>query len=168
MSSHSDLMSMQGLPFEQRACFIAGQAKSGTTLLISLLDGHPELLVFPLETAYFPTVLTKYRDAGRRVQFDYLTKQSFARVLFGGTPRPGKHDYSSFPQQKFLEKFEHAAFDPPNVERDLLVVMIETYAKTLGIPLDNVKRWVEKTPADRKSTRLNSSHSLTSRMPSSA
>jgi hypothetical protein len=42
------------IPFEQRACFIAGQAKSGTTLLVALLDSHPELLVLPEETAYFP------------------------------------------------------------------------------------------------------------------
>jgi len=53
-------MSIQTLPFDQRACFIAGQAKSGTTLLVALLDNHPELLVLPEETAYFPTVLTKY------------------------------------------------------------------------------------------------------------
>src|SRR4029077_15494282 len=74
------------LPFDQRACFIAGQAKSGTTLLAALLDSHPALLVLPQETAYFPTVLRKYRDAGRRGQFDYLTKESFSRVLFGGEP----------------------------------------------------------------------------------
>src|SRR5438874_10214821 len=67
---------MENLPFDQRACFIAGQAKSGTTLLAALLDGHPEVLVLPQETAYFPTILTKYRNAGRRVQFDYLTKES--------------------------------------------------------------------------------------------
>ncbi len=42
------------LPFDQRACFIAGQAKSGTTLLVALLDNHPELLVLPEETAYLP------------------------------------------------------------------------------------------------------------------
>ena len=56
------------LSFDQRACFIAGQAKSGTTLLAALLDNHPELLVLPQETAYFPTLLKKYRDAGRRKQ----------------------------------------------------------------------------------------------------
>jgi len=38
---------MSALPFDQRACFIAGQAKSGTTLLAALLDSHPELLVLP-------------------------------------------------------------------------------------------------------------------------
>src|SRR5438445_754506 len=43
-------MSILQLPFDQRACFIAGQAKSGTTLLAALLDGHPELLVLPQET----------------------------------------------------------------------------------------------------------------------
>ena len=56
--------------FAERACFAAGQAKSGTTLLIALLDGHPQLLVLPEETAYFPTALNKYGSRGRRAQFD--------------------------------------------------------------------------------------------------
>ena len=137
------------LPFEQRAAFIAGPAKSGTTLLVALLDNHPELLIFPQETAYFPTVLTKYATRGRRAQFDYLTKQSLSNVLFGGPPKWGKHEYVDFPQRKFLETFERAAFDPGNAGKDLLVLMIESYAAVRGIPLDRVKRWVEKTPANR-------------------
>ena len=140
---------MRSLPFDQRACFIAGQAKSGTTLLAALLDGHPELLVLPQETAYFPTVLKKYRDAGRRAQFDYLTKESFSRVLFAGEPKWREHEYKDFPQQKFHETFERIAFDPANAERDLLVLMTEAYAETIGVPLDRVKRWIEKTPANR-------------------
>jgi hypothetical protein len=137
------------LPFAQRAAFIAGPAKSGTTLLVALLDSHPELLVFPQETAYFPTVLTKYAPRGRRAQFDYLTQQSLANVLFGGPPKWGKHEYHNFPTKEFLEKFEAAAFDPANAEKDLLVLMIESYAAIRGIALDQIKRWVEKTPANR-------------------
>jgi hypothetical protein len=140
---------MSALPFDQRACFIAGQAKSGTTLLAALLDSHPQLLVLPQETAYFPTVLTKYRDGGRRVQFDYLTKESFSRVLFAGEPKWREHEYTNFPQQKFLQTFERRAFDPANAKRDLLALMAESYAATLGIPIDRIKRWVEKTPANR-------------------
>jgi len=140
---------MSALPFDQRACFIAGQAKSGTTLLAALLDSHPELLVLPQETAYFPTVLTKYRDGGRRVQFDYLTKESFSRVLFAGEPKWREHEYTNFPQQKFLQTFERRAFDPANAKRDLLALMAESYAATLGIPIDRIKRWIEKTPANR-------------------
>jgi hypothetical protein len=140
---------MSALPFDQRACFIAGQAKSGTTLLAALLDNHPELLVLPQETAYFPTVLTKFGDAGRRAQFEYLTKESFSRVLFGGEPKWREHEYKDFPQEKFLEIFERLAFDPANTSRDLLALVAEAYAVTLGIPIDRIKRWVEKTPANR-------------------
>jgi hypothetical protein len=140
---------MENLPFDQRACFIAGQAKSGTTLLAALLDSHPELLVLPQETAYFPTILTKYRNAGRQAQFDYLTKESFSRVLFGGEPKWREHEYTNFPQQKFLETFERIAFDPANANRDLLALMAESYSETLGIPTDRIRRWIEKTPANR-------------------
>jgi len=140
---------MENLPFDQRACFIAGQAKSGTTLLAALLDGHPEVLVLPQETAYFPTVLTKYRNAGRRVQFDYLTKESFSRVLFGGEPKWREHEYTNFPQQKFFEAFERVAFDPANGQRDLLALMAESYAATICVPSDRIQRWIEKTPANR-------------------
>jgi hypothetical protein len=137
------------LPFEQRACFIAGQAKSGTTLLVALLDSHPELLVLPEETAYFPTVLTKYAPRGRRAQFDYLTKQSLSNVLFGGPCKWGKRNYATFPREKFLETFERAAFDLANTQEDLLVLMVKAYAATLGRSLDTIARWVEKTPANR-------------------
>jgi hypothetical protein len=140
---------MQSLPFAQRACFIAGQAKSGTTLLAALLDNHPELLVLPEETAYFPTVLTKYAPRGRRAQFDYLTRESRSNVLFGGHSIRGKRDYADFPREKFLEAFERAAFDPARIDNDLLAVMAESYAAALGISLDQIKRWVEKTPANR-------------------
>ena len=140
---------MENLRFDERACFIAGAAKSGTTLLVSLLDSHSELLVMPQDTAYFPTVLTKYRDRGRRAQFDYLTKESWTNVLFGFQAMRGRQDYGEFPKQKFLETFERIAFHPANEKRDLLVLIMESYASVLGVPLDRVKRWVEKTPANR-------------------
>jgi len=140
---------MSPLPFDQRACFIAGQAKSGTTLLAALLDGHPEVLVLPQETAYFPTVLRKYGRAGRQAQFDYLTKESFSRVLFGGEPKWREHEYKDFPQQKFLQTFKRIAFDAANAQRDLLALMAEAYAATTGLPLDRIQRWIEKTPANR-------------------
>jgi hypothetical protein len=141
--------SVEDLPFEQRACFIAGQAKSGTTLLVALLDNHPELLVLPEETAYFPTVLTKYAPRGRRAQFYYLTKQSLSNVLFGGPCKWGKRSYTSFPREEFLKSFERAAFDSAGAREDLLVLMVKAYAATLGRPLDPIRRWVEKTPANR-------------------
>src|SRR5207253_50143 len=110
---------------------------------------HPELLVFPQDTAYFATAVAKYEPLGRRAQFEYLTKQSWSKVLFGNEQRKRKHDYSSFPHQKFLQSFERIAFDPANAGRDLLVLLIQAYAEVFDIPLDRIKRWVEKTPANR-------------------
>lgn len=138
------------LPFAERACFAAGQAKSGTTLLMALLDGHPQLLVLPEETAYFPTALNKYGNRGRRAQFDYLTKESLARILFGGPAEWEKTDYAHFPLAELRECFEQTAFDPANEKKDLLVILMEVYAGMLDVPLDSIARWVEKTPANRR------------------
>ena len=82
------------LPFAQRACFAAGQAKSGTTLLIALLDGHPQLLVLPEETAYFPTALNKYGKHGRRAHL--ITDQRSAFRVFRGRRSGEKRDYGIF------------------------------------------------------------------------
>jgi hypothetical protein len=106
--------------------------------------------VLPEETAYFPTVLTKYAPRGRRAQFDYITGESLSNVLFGGPCKWGKRDYSYFPTSRFLHTFEQMAFNPVNVERDLLVIMLEAYAATLGRSLDSITRWIEKTPANRR------------------
>src|SRR5436305_13885587 len=59
-------------------------------------------------------------------------------------------DYGHFPVADFRERFETAAFGPKNAAKDLLVLMMETYAEMLGISLDSVVRWVEKTPANRR------------------
>src|SRR5205085_8500408 len=106
------MMSMENLRFDERACFIAGAAKSGTTLLVSLLDSHPQLLVMPQDTAYFPTVLTKYGARGRRAQYDYLPKESWTNVLFGFQAIRGRHDYAEFPKKKVLETFDCITCDP--------------------------------------------------------
>jgi hypothetical protein len=134
---------------DDRAAFIAGQGKSGTTLLLSLLDGHPQLLSFPEETAYFPTVLTKYRHAGRAAQAAYLTETAESRLLFSRNVRGGGRDYSHFPVEEMSRHF-HAMWNAPdNAERDLLALLMEAYARTLGIPLEGIRRWIEKTPANR-------------------
>ncbi len=135
--------------FDDRATFIAGPARSGTTLLTSLLDSHPDLLVLPEETAYFPTVRTKYAARSRREQFDYLTTKTLSNVLFGGPCKWGIRDYSHFPTARFRAEFERRAFDPAHAGRDLLALMAETYADVLGRPPESVGRWVEKTPANR-------------------
>ena len=47
-------------------------------------------------------------------------------------------------------------------------VMTDNMSYNLGVVLMNLARYAEKVQPDRKSTRLNSSHTTVSRMPSSA
>ncbi len=42
----------EAIKFNKRGLFIGGAPKSGTTLLMSLLDNHPQLVVLPEETSY--------------------------------------------------------------------------------------------------------------------
>jgi len=93
----------------------------------------------PEETAYFPTVLTKYGKRSRREQFDYLTRDSLSNVVFGAPCKWGKRDYSYFPTGKFYRLFEQLAFDPSNADKDLLVLMVQAYATTIGQSFETVQ-----------------------------
>ena len=74
---------------------------------------------------------------------------TLANVLFGGACKWGRRDYSHFPARRLREEFARRAFDPVNARCDLLVLLMEAYAEVLNRPLDSVRRWVEKTPANR-------------------
>ena len=63
---------------DPRPLFLTGYAKSGTTLLLSLLDGHPELCVFPKESEFF-TVARAQIELDR----DEGVKRFFERSILG-------------------------------------------------------------------------------------
>lgn len=72
-------------PAHSPLAFVCGHRKSGTTLLANLLDGHPQLSVYPIDLAllyaYFPAFMRAHGDAcGRRnrlrqVLFDDLRRR---------------------------------------------------------------------------------------------
>lgn len=64
-------------PAHSPLVFICGHRKSGTTLLANLLDGHPQLAVYPVDLvllyAYFPDFIRKHSDAAaRRARLDRI------------------------------------------------------------------------------------------------
>lgn len=64
--------------------FVCGHRKSGTTMLANLLDGHPQLSVYPIDLAllyaYFPEFIRAHSDAGER-------RTRLQQVLFGDLRR---------------------------------------------------------------------------------
>lgn len=147
-------MKGDSLPFDQRACFIAGPEITGTTLMCSLLDGHSQLATFPEETNYMRTVLPRLGELPLQQRLDYMTKVSNARFLFSDSPsidykldkNAVLENYKEFPHAEYLAAFEAAAKEPRNSKRHLLVLMIEELLKIMGRSTDSISRWVEKTP----------------------
>jgi len=142
------------LSFDQSACFIAGPEITGTTLMCSLLDGHPNLATFPEETNYMRTILPRMGHLPLQERLDYITQISNARYLFSSTPSLDYHldknavleNYKEFPHAEYRSAFETAAGLPANSDRHLLVLMIETLLGVLGRSKEKITRWVEKTP----------------------
>ena len=68
-------MTNLGMPEEDELnyCIVIGPVKSGTTLLISLLDSHPELMLFPMEVKFF----THWFEYLRHAQGSYQDLNSF-------------------------------------------------------------------------------------------
>ena len=65
-----------------KACFVIGPARSGTTLMISLLDSHPELSVVPLEIKFYANYFERFNANVSYAKLnDFMLNQSKIRVL---------------------------------------------------------------------------------------
>ena len=140
--------------------FIVGHPKSGTSLLVSLLDGHPELVVIPEETDFYPVIYQYLRwvdfknmsveDAVsiiekivyERTHLRYLLSRSKGEYI------GGNYDYHEFQTEVFIETFRNYMLSHP-VEYSTILRGIAIAFKEAS-PLDKVKSnivaWVEKTP----------------------
>jgi hypothetical protein len=59
------------MDWEERPVYITGRPHSGTTLLLGMLDGHPDLLVYPDET-FFPMLFRKRYQGAQEMITDFL------------------------------------------------------------------------------------------------
>ena len=60
---------------EQNATFVGGHRKSVTTMLISLLEGHPQLGVYPPDSGFFYAYYPIYES------FDYTNEERENRII---------------------------------------------------------------------------------------
>ncbi len=138
--------------FNHRGLFLGGCPKSGTTLLLALLDGHPNLVVLPEETHFLEerkeySALKDYPARLRR-----LLKGSDLRMIGEGRvqslPEVGSantRDYTGFDHPRFVRLAEHFINQPRMNDSFLFSEMVRAYAITKGSNWRNCARWVEKT-----------------------
>lgn len=122
--------------------FICGYPKSGTTLLISLLDGKSELLVIPEETHIFKRVFKKKLENWFYTLFND-TNIAVLRKKIVAEPS-GKRDYTRLNFQ-VLEKSAYDYWEKTSkTGKDFFESFVIGLAESIGIKI--FQYWVEKTP----------------------
>jgi len=71
----------RALEWLTRPVFICGHHRSGTTMLQSLLDGHPQLLMLPNEATYFTSFAYVARAAPTSAALDRFAAEWIARFV---------------------------------------------------------------------------------------
>ena len=132
--------------WEKSPVIICGYPKSRTTLLLALLDRHPELLVFPEETHFFQQIVG---NPGRHDP-DYLLTHSSIKLFKRGKfeMTSGFRDYSQVDPDHFEIVFRELWKTRFSTQPSILEIIMQSYGQVTG-QLDS-KYWVEKTPMNEK------------------
>lgn len=134
---------------------IGGMAKSGTTLPLTLLDGHTDLLVFPEELRIYSMIRDSFSKKLTATKF--LNNSSVRRLSMGtftnldGDYKShngvgfGKYDYSEFDYQIFEQNIR-IGFDLAVTLNDYLNVITNSFFLSLKNVLLSPKYFVFKEP----------------------
>ena len=126
------------------ACHMMGMPKSGTTLLLALLDGHPNLAVFPEELRFY-----SYAH-GVDDPVDRLLSSGGLKILVQGgttTGLGGDRNYDHVDRQAFSGGLRKLAGQ--GVEgRELLCDIMELWRHAGPGDADRKTMWIEKSPGN--------------------
>jgi hypothetical protein len=130
--------------FYERPVFVVGHRKTGTTLLLDLLDGHPDLVVLPGESNHFLTFLPQFGalppdriavEAQRWWLLRLISPSGIPPFWAAGKPwEPSADPYARFTRELLGLVAAHPGQDPLG----LAAVALR------GAP--DASAWVEKTP----------------------
>lgn len=126
--------------------FVCGHPKSGTTLLVSLLDSHPELLVFP-EEVVMEHVLRESTPAGRWARM--MERSDVVLPGQGLVDLPnGRRDYRHIDGEAYLRDLREA-IGAAREDRDYLLAVFRVWLKHAPPEKpERLKYMVEKTPTN--------------------
>ncbi len=136
-----------------RPVFICGHPKSGTSLVRSLLDAHPQLVVYPEETGFFRRYLPAARGLGLDEKLA-LADQLLIHILTWNQVNPPHsqagfldRDYTSVPYEKVRQALrEQIESQGYRHDGDLLSAAVLGFGQAAGCLSEKIRWWVEKTP----------------------
>ena len=144
---------MSQVELRDRPVFICGHPKSGTSLLRNLLDGHPQLVVYPEETSFFRRYLKEAARLDLEAQLD-LAEKHLVHFFEWNQSKPPPHqagfpdrDYSTIPFAQVVASMrEHALGKGLRHPGDVLSAAVFAFGDVTGQTSAGTLRWVEKTP----------------------
>jgi hypothetical protein len=139
--------------------FICGNARGGTTLLVRLLDGHPDLFVLPTETQVYPALATRLpakwlvrlaESAGWRSGVVLLAHPTLARLSFGGREALADRLRVWAREYPAAESLPDGAFDAAAMRvrgpHEYWSAFLDVFSQFTGMTPEGKRYWVEKTP----------------------
>ena len=127
--------------------FIGGHRKCGTTLFVSLLDGHQELFIFPSESGFFYKFYPIFEDPKYSYE-DRVTRMidSILRTLEEVVEKwIGYDNCPSFSLERLAEVFREKLAASPKLTKDFLEAMIYAAWEILPGPKEKQRYWLDKT-----------------------
>lgn len=141
--------------FNQRGLFIGGCPKSGTTLLLSLLDSHPQLVALPEETCYLQDRKRFEAMDSFQTKLSFLLEKTNLRFLAQGCYKPTQEggstdarNYANFDYKRFVALSEEACREPWINDSLLFSEVMRAYAIALGADWRQCVRWIEKSTSN--------------------
>jgi Sulfotransferase family len=125
--------------------FIAGYPRSGTTLLPSLLDSHPDLLVYPRETQFFRLVLPLFKH-DPQLALDFLIWDTSQSSWYAAHSYEDGRGIGQFHDQ-LRDRFRQGGGSP----KALLQAIMLAHAHVTDQA--HKRFWVEKTPHNERYAR---------------
>lgn len=128
----------------ERPIFVLGYYKSGTTLLIDLLDGHPELIALPGESWHFARDADRSGRNGEATLRELHARSIWNAITPNGLPPRWLLGYPTADADPY-DRFGRllVAFARSQPTRDPLAAAAQALAVVTGA---SPRHWVEKTP----------------------
>lgn len=137
---------------------ILGLPKSGTSLLMTLLDSHEELIVFPVETRFFKLSEKFYEQNKTPEQVLYFILNESGLATFNDSAEKFKRE-SNNQKKDYLDAVDSQEFEKQLLQQleqqqyplsppALFDVCAAAYANTKGIDASDIRHLVEKTPGN--------------------
>jgi hypothetical protein len=137
---------------QEAGTFICGHPKSGTSLLMTLLDSHPQLIVYPEETSYF----TQFQPETSHLELQdrLLAAEEKLLHIFHWDPDKPHPTQANYPDRDYrnisfeeVRRLYHQYLNlwDPQSER-ILPAIILAYGQAREDISHGIRRWVEKTP----------------------